>query len=597
MTYVDLPAAYAKADVQERVNLLNAFARAGTGARTELMFGNVAQLLADTSMGYASSAARVVAAGTKVQAAMHLYDVAASGASDHHVTTAGGVKLYVLPGDDGVYPAPAFGSTQAALSAALNVAAGATVALISAWAPTSSVTMSTASVRVIGRGGSIAGTSAVSSFVLRVNAANVVLEDFAASVDNTTADVISLGAGLAAGFRARRLTVTGGNYGMSPISNTDIWIDGCSVSGAAQSPIRLHNIADTAVLSNLRVTNCTLDTSAQDPATAASPCLLVRGTTTRPTTGVVITGNTFLCPTDPTNSASIGCEIRWCNGAVFEANYGRNGAMLVSVAGSSDVTVGDNATDGATFYGIEVASPTVALACNNVTVTGNAVSGQGRLNYGIGVQGLAASTGLTISGNSIRGTVDWGIFVTSFWDELTIVGNRVDMGAVSAEATQAAIFLTGGDNVAIGGNVLDGGGVVLRGIRLSGVTEATVSGNTTTGFTTNDVLIAEGTGTNNLAITGNTFGSGLGAAAIASSGTMGIRISAVNNPGFTRSGAERIDVLDWLNDVIDAVGTAAPEGSLTAGGGSVYRRRGGGAGATWYVKEDAAIDATGWAAK
>ena len=39
------------------------------------------------------------------------YQVAASGASDQHVTTAGGVKLYVLPGADGAYDPVAFGAS------------------------------------------------------------------------------------------------------------------------------------------------------------------------------------------------------------------------------------------------------------------------------------------------------------------------------------------------------------------------------------------------------------------------------------------------------------------------------------------------------
>lgn len=38
------------------------------------------------------------------------YEVAASGATDHHVTTAGGVKLYVLPGSDGSSSVAAFGA-------------------------------------------------------------------------------------------------------------------------------------------------------------------------------------------------------------------------------------------------------------------------------------------------------------------------------------------------------------------------------------------------------------------------------------------------------------------------------------------------------
>lgn len=70
----------------------------------ELRDGTVADLLADTTLTYPA-----VAAGDVVEAGGFRYQVAASGASDHHVTTAGGVKLYVLPGASG-YNVKAFGA-------------------------------------------------------------------------------------------------------------------------------------------------------------------------------------------------------------------------------------------------------------------------------------------------------------------------------------------------------------------------------------------------------------------------------------------------------------------------------------------------------
>lgn len=76
-------------------------------------FETVALLLADTGT-YTNYAAgdyfRVVNGG-------FTYQVAASGASDHHVTTAGGVKLYVLPGNEGASIA-AFGGDTAGVSSA-----------------------------------------------------------------------------------------------------------------------------------------------------------------------------------------------------------------------------------------------------------------------------------------------------------------------------------------------------------------------------------------------------------------------------------------------------------------------------------------------
>lgn len=62
----------------------------------------VALLLADTILAYAPGAGKTeVVAGQIVKAGGFRYQVAASGASDHHLTTAGGVKLYVMASSDG----------------------------------------------------------------------------------------------------------------------------------------------------------------------------------------------------------------------------------------------------------------------------------------------------------------------------------------------------------------------------------------------------------------------------------------------------------------------------------------------------------------
>lgn len=65
-------------------------------------FDTVADLLADTILSNAPASGRVaVAPGKIVEAQGFRYEIAVSSAADHHVETAGGVKLYVLPlGDD-----------------------------------------------------------------------------------------------------------------------------------------------------------------------------------------------------------------------------------------------------------------------------------------------------------------------------------------------------------------------------------------------------------------------------------------------------------------------------------------------------------------
>lgn len=73
---------------------------------------DVAALLADTTLTYTGAQPGTVAAGDiiRTQAEGFSYQVAASGASDHHVITAGGVKLYVLPNSDGEVNVRAFGT-------------------------------------------------------------------------------------------------------------------------------------------------------------------------------------------------------------------------------------------------------------------------------------------------------------------------------------------------------------------------------------------------------------------------------------------------------------------------------------------------------
>lgn len=79
---------------------------AGGTVRT---FSTVTALLADTTLTYAGGQAGTVSAGMHVGTETEAfgYTVAASGASDHHVTTAGGVKLYTLRAAGAFLPSPA----------------------------------------------------------------------------------------------------------------------------------------------------------------------------------------------------------------------------------------------------------------------------------------------------------------------------------------------------------------------------------------------------------------------------------------------------------------------------------------------------------
>ena len=82
---------------------------------------DVAALLADTQFTYAAGVPNTIQVTPgdilRTLAEGFAYEVAASGASDEHVTTAGGVKLYVLAGEDGRFNVLAYGITVAGSSA------------------------------------------------------------------------------------------------------------------------------------------------------------------------------------------------------------------------------------------------------------------------------------------------------------------------------------------------------------------------------------------------------------------------------------------------------------------------------------------------
>ena len=80
--------------------------------------GTISLLIADTSLTYTPAQPSTVTAGdyVRTRAEGFAYQVAASGAVDQHVTTAGGVKLYVMPNDDGAYNVKAFGADNLGIS-------------------------------------------------------------------------------------------------------------------------------------------------------------------------------------------------------------------------------------------------------------------------------------------------------------------------------------------------------------------------------------------------------------------------------------------------------------------------------------------------
>tara|TARA_R110000824_G_scaffold359628_2_gene547229 strand:+ start:14904 stop:17012 length:2109 start_codon:yes stop_codon:yes gene_type:complete len=102
-------------------SIVDALFSAGSAAYSLQTFETVANVLADTTFDYDNIG---VGASFVTRKEGFAYEVAAAGATDHHLTTAGGLKLYVLQGSNG-WDVLAFGADNtgvASASAAINAA-------------------------------------------------------------------------------------------------------------------------------------------------------------------------------------------------------------------------------------------------------------------------------------------------------------------------------------------------------------------------------------------------------------------------------------------------------------------------------------------
>jgi len=471
---------------------------------------------------------------------------------------------------------------------------------------TSQILCNVAGQRFVGYGATITKDATFSgACVIRLSAENVTWEGFTINGADKADDGFIASAGLSDGMTVRNCVIYNMLYGITATDTSRVTVEGCRVYNVDRYCMRAHNNPATVTRSvtNIRVLNNDFDQSDQDPATSTQAVLLVRGDVNYFTKDVVVQGNRLIQCVDPVSSAQLCAEMTFIDGGVFANNYGKDGAMLVSIARSSNISVDGNVCDGATFYGIEVAGgdPVETYpGCFNVSITGNTIHGRARLNYGVGLQGFVPSSGCSVTGNTIEGTVLYGVFISPQWNHVTVAGNRVDITATSTG--QYAIYAqgatTGGNitNISISGNTFNGNGVGEKAIYLRSVQQSTVVGNTCPDWLENGVYIDGTYATcDEITVTGNNF-NGLAATAIAKTGTLGSYISTYSNPPYRRVGTVTCNDINLNLNVFEASGTGTPEGAVTAGVGSVFRRTDGGAGTCLYIKESGTGN-TGWVAK
>lgn len=160
------------------------------------------------------------------------------------------------------------------------------------------------------------------------------------------------------------------------------------------------------------------------------------------------------------------------------------------------------------------------------------------------------------------------------------------------------------NNVNIDGNQLTGGKKPSQGIVLDYCTRVTINGGQILGSNAYNIYIGSdaslvapyNTQPDNICITGvgGTATNSFLFLNSVSGGTFG-DISAIGCTS-CRTSNYMTDILDATNNVLRVTGTATPEAAITAGIGSTFYRRNGGASTSFYVKESGTGN-TGWVGK
>lgn len=549
-----------------------------------LNFADVATLLADASMTYAAGNGQVTAGDiVRTNAEGFAYQVAASGASDHHVTTAGGVKLYVLA-TGGRASVRAFGAVgngvvddtapfQAALTSSIKVISGEVgdIYLIDGGL-TSSVTDRTIDFTgcTIKLKDNAASLSMLSCSGARTTVVGGYWDGNRANGNSEPVPGVAIFASFAVLFTghnstARGLFITGcAGMGIKFANCNDTLIEGCTIRDSI-----LYGIYGEAVAANVarpKAIGNTIDTS-QGGNYGQGILFTSGGGFTL--TDYEVSGNTVVGPQGASLSdQAINIAVRGDNGIIAN-NVTQYGSMGFSEGGDNCTVVGNVFRDmqgSAAGWGVE-------LSGANCTVSGNTIS---QANIGVVCSNVETYDGCVISGNSIS---------------LKSSGTGV---LLQIDATKT------GRNISISNNVFSGAAATY-GIRtIKDVQGISISGNTFVGpGTGSGRAIYFDTPPTNLyaSIVGNTFTGWQRAYAIYSVSALTVNHiyissnmtsnsvsapSAVNQEGsavvgtnvrlLSSSGNVTLDVIDQANNVflMYSANFNNPEGGLTAGIGSIH---------------------------
>ncbi len=261
--------------------------------------------------------------------------------------------------------------------------------------------------------------------------------------------------------------------------------------------------------------------------------------------------------------------------------------MCVSVDKADHTTVAGNTGDNCK-WGYELAGS------SHCTVTGNTIDCRYIANS-IGVSCSNAGNGInTISSNNIYRAAT-GIHLNGSEgngsEKYVVIGNTVD----GIDGSGKGVYCQMARSVVIASNQFLGTGAAgSRAILLENSSDLAISGNLLRSMSQFIHMYAFSNFTfDDITVTGNHLDGAAGIVESANTGavlSLGPAIRLANNVGFAA-------YLDYAAKLRQTFGTGTPEGFVSAGVGSTYQRRDGGAGTCLYLKQSGGTGNTGWVAQ
>jgi len=304
--------------------------------------------------------------------------------------------------------------------------------------------------------------------------------------------------------------------------------------------------------------------------------------------------NNIIGPQTSVQDQAINLNVRG-NSGIVSNNTTRYGAMGFSEGGANTVITGNRFLNlvGTFRYGVEPSGGNTVISNNVITDAIRGVSASGTINF----------DNLVITGNYIQSS-NFGIILQTnaayTGRNCVISGNNITFGGYGVYTVQDVRNLQVSSNVLVGPSNTFASG---RGVYIdTPPTDAYVYVTTNTianvqrpyavysasALTVNYLFATN----NNLSLAGSNTNSSVwtveGAAAL------GATVISANNVNPAALGMEYSAVNQGSNIVV-RYGIGTPEGSITAGIGSIYVNKSGGIGTTLYVKATG-VGNTGWTA-